>query len=106
MKPSGPFVSGAPLPSFALHLHLRPLDSKVTHLEPTVQQLHTQNTNLAQLLHAHEQKHQCEVLYADGRIVDAAISLLEITNTMSEQVKTNKLIMDWLASTFVRHESG
>ena len=50
------------------------------------------------MLHVHEQKHQCETLYADGRTVDAAVSLLEITNTMSEEVRANKLIMLWLAS--------
>ena len=86
--------------SLALHSHLHPLDHKISHLEPTVQQLHTQNAHLVQLLHMHEQKYQCEVLYADGRIVDAAVSLLEMTNATSEQVRTNKLIMDWLASTF------
>ena len=53
----------------------------------------------------HEQKHQCEALYADGRTVDAAVSLLELTNTMSEEVRANGLIMDWLASTFRHRES-
>ena len=50
-----------------------------------------------QILRVHEQKHRCEALYAEGRIIDAAVSLLEIANTVSDDVKTNKLIMDWLA---------
>ncbi|KAH0826754.1 hypothetical protein J3R83DRAFT_5164 [Lanmaoa asiatica] len=29
-------------------------------------------------------------------MIDAAVSLLEITNTTSEEVRTNKLIFDWL----------
>ena len=106
MKPSGPFVSGASPPSLAFHSYPCPLDSKITHLESTVQQLYTQNAHLVQILHIHEQKHECEALYAGGRTVDAAVSLLEIKNTMSEQVRANKFIMDWLAGEFWHCESG
>ena len=69
MKPSGPFVSGALPPSLAFHSYPCPLDSKITHLESTVQQLYTQNAHLVQILHIHEQKHECEALYAGGRTV-------------------------------------
>ncbi|KAH0826747.1 hypothetical protein J3R83DRAFT_5154 [Lanmaoa asiatica] len=85
-------------------------NSKIVHLEETVQQFHntveqlrTQHADsqhradsLVQVLRAHEQKHQCEALYTQGRIIDAAVSLLEITNTISE-IRGNKLIMEWLA---------
>jgi hydrogenase maturation factor HypF (carbamoyltransferase family) len=74
------------------------------HLEKTVQGLHAQladsqhkANNLAHILRAHERKHQCEALYAEGRIIDAAESLLEIANAVSEDMKANKLLMDWLA---------
>ncbi|KAF8547368.1 hypothetical protein OG21DRAFT_1490282 [Imleria badia] len=49
------------------------------------------------LIHAHEQKHKCESLYTQGRICDAAKSLMEMTNTINEDVRANKLIVDWLA---------
>lgn len=41
-------------------------------------------------------KHQCEVLYAQGRINDAVQSLVQITNTASESVIADKLVADWL----------
>ncbi|KAI9455061.1 hypothetical protein HD554DRAFT_2042888 [Boletus coccyginus] len=52
---------------------------------------------LIRINHAHEQKNQCESLYAQGRIQGAAECLLEILNTVNEDVRGNKLIMDWLA---------
>ena len=68
------------------------------HLEETVQHLHTQHADsLAQILRAYEQKHQCETLYSEGRIIDSAVSLLEITNIMSKNLSASKLIVDWLA---------
>ncbi|KAG8214232.1 hypothetical protein J3R82DRAFT_11039 [Butyriboletus roseoflavus] len=52
-------------------------NNKIAHLEKTVQQLRTQHADsqhrgdsLVQILHIHEQKHQCEILYADGRIIN------------------------------------
>lgn len=85
-------------------------------LEKTVQRMHSQlsdsrraaaqeKDNLVQILHTHEQTLQCDVLYADGRILDAAVLLLEITNSMSEEARANKLIMDWFASKFWHRES-
>ncbi|KAI9461363.1 hypothetical protein HD554DRAFT_2041443 [Boletus coccyginus] len=47
--------------------------------------------------HAHEQKHQCESLYAQGRIQGAAECLLEFADTVNEHVRASKLIIDWLA---------
>lgn len=74
------------------------------HLQETVQELRTELAEsrhkadtLGQLLRAHEQKHRCETLYTEGRIIDTGISLLEITNTVSEDVRAHTLIMDWLA---------
>ncbi|KAH0829008.1 hypothetical protein J3R83DRAFT_2460, partial [Lanmaoa asiatica] len=85
-------------------------DSKIDHLEKTVQHLFSQHANsehradgLVQVLCAHEQIHRCETLYAEGRIIDAAVSLLEITNTASEEVRDNKLIMDRLTGESPQH---
>ncbi|KAG6370910.1 hypothetical protein JVT61DRAFT_10934 [Boletus reticuloceps] len=76
-------------------------NSKTTHLEKTIRELRTELSDFQQrangLLHAHEQKHQCETLYAAGHVHDAAQTLLEITNTMTSEVRANRLIMDWLA---------
>ena len=53
--------------------------------------------SLVQILRAHEQKHQCETLLAEGRTIDAATTLIELTNTASEETRANALIMNWLA---------
>ena len=81
-------------------------ENKIAHLEQTNQELRVQ---LAESQHkadsvicAHEQKHQCESLYAQGRIYDAAQSLLEIQNTINESVRTNKFVVDWLSGEFRR----
>lgn len=60
-------------------------------------------SSLVQMLRAHEQKHRCEALYATGRIMDAAASLLELMNTVSEEARTNELIMNWLTGEFLRN---
>ena len=52
-----------------------------------------------QILQVHEQKHHCETLYFEGRIIDAAVSLLEIVNTVNNDVRANNLIMDWISGT-------
>ena len=49
---------------------------------------------------AHSQKHQCESLYAQGQIHGAAECLLQILNAANEDVRANKLIMDWLSGEF------
>ena len=81
-------------------------ENKIAHLEQTNQELRVQ---LAESQHkadsvicAHEQKHQCESLYAQGRIYDAAQSLLEMQNTINESVRTNKFVVDWLSGEFRR----
>ena len=56
--------------------------------------------SLTRINRAHEQKHQCESLYAQGRTYDAAESLLEIVNTINEDIRGDKLIFDWLAGEF------
>ncbi|KAG8214228.1 hypothetical protein J3R82DRAFT_11026 [Butyriboletus roseoflavus] len=79
------------------------LNDEIAQLKESFQELRTdfddtqhKADSLGQLLHAHERKHQCEVLYNAGRIIDAAKFLLEIVNTLSEDVRTNKLFTDWL----------
>ena len=85
-------------------------------LERTVQELHNQLAtlrvqltesqlkvdSLIRINHAHEQKHRCEFLYAQGRIYGAAESLLEIANDMNEDIRGDKLILDWFAGEFRR----
>ena len=45
-------------------------------------------------------------MYAQGRIYDAAQSLLEITNTVNEDMRGDKLIFDWLPGEFQRRALG
>ena len=87
----------------------RPLDSKITHLEHTVQELnvqlddsHRNADSLIRINRAYEQRHQCESLYVQGRIYDAADSLLAIANTIAEDFRDNKSIIDWLTGEFQR----
>ncbi|KAI9455062.1 hypothetical protein HD554DRAFT_298615 [Boletus coccyginus] len=75
----------------------------ITHPEQTIQELRVQLADtqrkadgLIRISHAYEQKHQYESLYAQGRIQGAAECLLEILNTVNEDVRGNKFIMDWL----------
>ena len=91
----------------------------VNNLETTIQQLRIQLSDSEQIakqfsselansqlaIHAHRQKHQCEMLYADGRVVDAARSLLSITRSINDDVKSDVIIMDWLFGMFGRHFS-
>ncbi|KAI9571633.1 hypothetical protein HD554DRAFT_2302552 [Boletus coccyginus] len=60
-------------------------------------QLANAQRRIIQINRAHEQKHQCESLYAQGRIHDAAECLLETANIVNEDMGPNKLIMDWLS---------
>jgi len=53
-----------------------------------------------------EHKHQCESLFSQGRIQGAAECLLEFANTVNDDVKANKLIVDWLAGEFRRRAFG
>jgi len=73
-------------------------------LEQTIQELRVQAADAQRKVdginHAHEQKHQCESLYAQGRIHGAAECLLELTNTVNEDARANKLISDWIAGEF------
>ncbi|KAI9571641.1 hypothetical protein HD554DRAFT_2168897 [Boletus coccyginus] len=53
---------------------------------------------LIRINRAHEQKHQCESLYAQGHIRNAAECLLKIVNTTDDDVRENKFITDWLSN--------
>ena len=94
-------------PSRAFHWDPRPLDSKITHLEHTIQELnfqlndsHHKADGLIRIIRAHEQIHQCESLYVQGRTYDAAESLLAIANTIDENLRANQTIIDWLGGEF------
>jgi len=85
-------------------LDSRILDSKVLRLEKTIQELRTQLADAQRradgINHALEQVHQCESLYAQGRIQGAAERLLEFANAVDEDIRTNKFIFDWLTGEF------
>lgn len=76
------------------------LDNRVILLERANEELRVQLANAERradsLVRSHEQKHQCESQYAQGRIYDAAQSLLQMMDSLSEDVRGNKIIMDWL----------
>ncbi|KAG8217956.1 hypothetical protein J3R82DRAFT_6127 [Butyriboletus roseoflavus] len=90
------------------------LYSKITQLEETVRQLHTDNTRshqradgLAQIIRAHERKDECETLYDEGRVIDAAICLFTIMNTASENkcISTLEMCGDEASSAEKRDEA-
>ena len=95
-------------PCLALHQHPSLSDNKIAYLEQTIQELRVQlaESQHIQINRANEQNHQCESLYAQGRIYDAAESLLEMANTVNEDVRTDKLILDWLPGEFRRRALG
>ena len=82
------------------------LGGRITHLEQALSDTRRKTDSLIRINHAHEQKHQCESLYAQGRIQDAAECILEFANTVDDDVKTNRLIMDWFAGKFRRRALG
>jgi len=86
-----------------------PLGGRIIHLEQTIEDLRVQLADaqrkadgVIRINHAHEQKHQCESLSAQGRIQDAAECLLEFLNIVNEDVRSNKVIADFLAGEFRR----
>ena len=48
--------------------------------------------------------HQCEALYGQGRIFDAAELFLEMENSANEDVKADKLIVDWMGGESLRSD--
>ena len=81
-------------------------DHKIACREQTIEELRVQLAQAEQkadlINRTHEQKHQCESLYYQGRIYDAAQSLL----APSDDVRGNTLIADWLAGEFRHRELG
>lgn len=55
------------------------------------------------VIHTYRQKHECEALYADGHVIDAAMSLSDITRSINDYVKSDVIIIDWLSGGFHRH---
>lgn len=54
-----------------------------------------------QELRVQVKKHECETLFAHVRIYDAVKYLLEIGVVMTEHMKQNKTITDWLEGKFL-----
>ena len=78
----------------------------MAHLEQTNQELQHKADSLIRINHAHEQMHQCESLYTQGRIYDAVESLREISDTVNEDTRGDKFIFDWLTGEFQRRALG
>jgi hypothetical protein len=72
---------------------------KIPNLEQTVQGLQC-------TVRVHEKKHQCETMFANGRIYDAAQYLLDIIDIMNEELKHNELIANWLEGDSLSHFVG
>ena len=68
--------------------------SKVT------QQFGTKLANCQQVIRAYRQKHECEILYANGHVINAAKSLVDIIKSINDDVKSDVIIMDWLSGEF------
>lgn len=68
----------------------------IAKLEKTVQGLQDQLSATESALRLHEKKHECETMYAQGRVYDASRCILDITETMSEELKQNRLLIDWV----------
>ncbi|KAI9457924.1 hypothetical protein HD554DRAFT_2331179 [Boletus coccyginus] len=70
---------------------------RITHPEQTIQELRFQLADAQRINHAHEQRHQCESLYAKGHIQGAAECLLKFANTVNSDTRAEKAIIDWVA---------
>ena len=70
-------------------------------LEKTVLELRTELDSHRKI---HQQKYQCEILYADGHVRDAAQLLLEIVRTAADDIKADPTIMDWISGEFRLHQ--
>lgn len=84
---------------------------KIVELEKTIGVLRNQITaaeraadakehSLIQIIHVHENMHECELLYIHGCIYDAVKLLLEITSDMSEDLRNNMFLMKRFAGGF------
>lgn len=58
--------------------------------------------NIAKVLFVHQQKYQCEKLYADGHVMNAARILLEVVKALDGNVEADNIIVDWLSGGFPR----
>lgn len=72
-------------------------------LDQIIQELHKQVAVSQHALRIHNKKHECETAYAHGRIYDVVQSLLEIANVMTDDLKHNKSIVDWLGRKSAGH---
>lgn len=81
-------------------LQADPREPEIRRMRKEQTELEKTNKSLLAIIRAHEQKHQCEALYAAGNTKDAAESLCKFVDATSDEVKTNKLIMDWISGEF------
>lgn len=58
--------------------------------------------NLAKVLFVHRQKYQCEKLYANDHVMNAAQILLEVVRVLDGSVEADNIIVDWLSCGFPR----
>jgi len=81
----------------SLRADLRTRDDSSSVLRIQLADAQRKADGLIRINRAHEQRYQCESLYTQGRIHGAAECLLEFANIVNEDVKTNKLLIDWFA---------
>ena len=86
-------------------------DEEKADFEKTIQQLRAELAESRQkadrfdkILDAQRQKQQCETLYGDGHVIEAAQSLLKFAETTSEVVKDDPLIGAWLPREFCHNK--
>ena len=82
---------------------IQQLRTQLSDSQQNAKQLSTELSSSRQVIRAHQQKHECETLYANGHVVDAANSLLDITRSINDDVKSDAIIMDWLSGEFCCH---
>ena len=78
-----------------------PSDETIAVLKETVLELCTKLDDSQHKIYM--QKYQCETLYADGHVIDAAQLVLEIVRTATDAVKDDTTIMDWISGEFRLH---
>ena len=76
----------------------------IAFLENTVLELRTELANSQHKIS--RQKHQCETMDADDRLMDTAQLVLEIVRTATDDVKADATIMDRISGGFCFHQPG
>ena len=76
---------------------IQQLRTQLSDSQQNAKQLRTELSSSRQVIRVHHQKHECEILYSDGHVVDAAETLLDITRSITDDVRSDAIIVDWLS---------